>query len=800
MILRYGLRVLITCFGLTLIFSRAVTAQNQDNIARPLVPLRSVAWFNNEDPDRSVWDEAQIYHSPDSKVQTTSASIDGTDVTGLPITTVDGQRTLVFDTINPGYWNTYFIMGSGNPVNVERIGSQPVLHLRVRWGSILPGDSGDISVAIGKARVKLSAYVTASTTSWQDVNIPLSNFTRLDKTLDLTHVYSVIIAAAQRYTAENVFYLAALNILPTAQPSGLREDLIKVDMAGWRPNDPKLALFTYPYEVSEGGPPSDPIFDVVNNRTDNIVFTGRLVRQSGQPEWNPTGDDVYAMEFTELTTPGSYRIVVPGVRVGDDVFTAESEKFSIGADVYTKEFRDSLRYYYYERGGYPVVDPYGEGYIRPGKYPNTASATYHYASITGNYHYLSPTRDVFGGWCDAGDPSLQVPDHAMAIWWLSNLLREYGTKVPAPSLNLPESTVNVSDIAPLMNYGLRWMEKMCNPDGSVLDTVAFQDGKTEEITDSDSVAAALAAASFAKAFSVLHAIPACRVDADEYLTLAKRSWEYLSTHPAPVSLSGATSKLDPNYDSQCRIFAAVELFNATGDDQYNQYFLKPFAGYGDDVLTAWGGSETGNQSDQVMGYLNSPIDFAYLDYIDTKQPGADKAVQNILIKAFLRQAHVAAYDPTGKAIPYLQQTSYRFAMLYPGHLYWGSNCNVLSVLGVVFERAYLWTGDVHYRDAALDELHFINGRNPVDRDFVSGEAPDYVHGADFYSQLWLDLRHQPPGVVGAFINVDGQLNPYIAAPWKRFINFQEASSEEPDIVWNCEFSYLCAPFAETLTK
>jgi endoglucanase len=342
------------------------------------------------------------------------------------------------------------------------------------------------------------------------------------------------------------------------------------------------------------------------------------------------------------------------------------------------------------------------------------------------------------------------------------------------------------------------MTRMCNPDGSVLNTVGWENGKTEELTDADSVAASWAAGGFAKAYTVLKDLPGYRRDAETYLALAKRSWGWLQAHPKPVTQITSDHPLDPAYDAQCRVFAAVELYNATGDEQYNQYFLKPFKASGSDVLTAWGGAGQGDPKDRVMGYLNFALQFAYLDYIETRQPTADRAVQRVLKEAFLRQARVAAYDPTGERRPYLQQTPYQFAMLDPSHLYWGSNANVLSVLGVVLLRAFQWTGDVQYRDAALDELHFINGRNPVGRDFVTGESPDYSHGADFYSQIWTDLHHQAPGVLGAFIKADCQLNAYIPQPWKRFISFQEASTEEPDIGWNCELAYFTAAFAQPL--
>ncbi|MGI4791228.1 MAG: glycoside hydrolase family 9 protein [Janthinobacterium lividum] len=785
-------------------FGSSASAQNQTAAMKPLFPQRTIFWFNNYDPDRTVWNEAQVYHSPDTTVKTaTSTSHDfqvwrDKQIIGLPVQPIDGVRSLVIDTINPGNWNLHFIMGSGNVVNLDRVGPAPILHLRLKWGTILPNNLGDVKISVDKASLLLSQYAVPSTAKWQDVNIPLADFKRVAPDLDLSHTGGISLSSVHKYSAESILYLSEMSVVPALGPAALREDLVKVDLSGWRTHDPKFALFTYPYDASEGGAPANARFAVRNVATHKVIYTGRLISRSGPPQWNQTGDAVYAASFDKVTAPGRYQIEVPDVRIGTDQFTAKSVVFPIDDDVYTKEFRDALRYFYYERGGYPIVEPYGEGFTRPAAYPMTAAIHYHYASADGNYHYTNPVRDVLGGWCDAGDPSLQVPDHGAAIWWLSNALRDFGPQVPARSLNLPEVTPGVSDIAPLMNFGLQWMTKMCNPDGSVMNTVGWENGKTEELTDADSVAASWATAGFAKAYLVLKDLPAYRHDADTYLALAKKSWAWLQAHPQPVTQVTSPTPVDPNYDRQGRVFAAVELYNATGDDQYHQFFLKPFKASGSDVLTAWGGAGQGDPNDKVLGYLNFALQFAYLDYIESPQPTADKATQQILKDAFLRQVRVAAYDRTGERKPYLTQTPYQFAMLDPSHLYWGSNDNVMSVLGVVLLRTYKWTGDIHYRNAALDELHFINGRNPVGRDFVTGEAPDYEHGADFYSQLWTDLHHQAPGVVGAFIKADNQLNAYIPQPWKRFISFQEASTEEPDIGWNCEFAYFTAAFAQPL--
>ena len=138
---------------------------------------------------------------------------------------------------------------------------------------------------------------------------------------------------------------------------------------------------------------------------------------------------------------------------------------------------------------------------------------------------------------------------------------------------------------------------------------------------------------------------------------------------------------------------------------------------------------------------------------------------------------------------YTALSGYRIPMLYPGHLYWGSSGGVLAPSAMVLARAFEWTGNTNYHEAAVQALHFICGRNPVNRVFVSGYG-DYQHSSDFYSQFWTNLLQQPPGYLGGNINVDGSALPVVEHPWKRFINTQDADMTEPGVYWNSAFAWL----------
>jgi endoglucanase len=405
---------------------------------------------------------------------------------------------------------------------------------------------------------------------------------------------------------------------------------------------------------------------------------------------------------------------------------------------------------------------------------------------------------VHGSWFDAGDTHVDVVNTAVACWFLLETMRDYGPNIAPYGLDLPESNSQRSDMVPLIKNALDWLQRMQNAEGSVCHYVLGNPNtvaQPQQVSDVSSFAAACAAGVFAKAYTVLGAeLPPAQ--ASNLLYSARLSWAWLTNNPNPAwprlplvngvdgggwdtnSYWGTT-----NDDHRQRAFAAVELFEATGETAFNTYFTNVFLNQnGGSPLngSAFGPNITGYGSDNVIDYLRHPLNFAFMDYIRSSR-AVTASVKATLQAAFQHQADVLTN--------YTALSGYRIPLLYPGHLYWGSSGGVLAPSAMVLARAFEWTLDNNYHEAALQSLHFICGRNPVNRVFVSGYG-DYLHGSDFYSQFWTDLLHQPPGYLGGNINVDGSAAPVVAEPWKRFINTQDADMTEPGVYWNSAFAWL----------
>ncbi|MFO8006743.1 MAG: cellulase N-terminal Ig-like domain-containing protein, partial [Candidatus Brocadiia bacterium] len=99
-----------------------------------------------------------------------------------------------------------------------------------------------------------------------------------------------------------VFFLVALlSASVSAAPVSMA---IKMDYFGYRPSDTKIAIFT-----------ADPGSTVeVRDTSDNVLYTipndGGSITSKGFDD-QPSGDDVWWVDFSAFSSTGSYRLYVP---------------------------------------------------------------------------------------------------------------------------------------------------------------------------------------------------------------------------------------------------------------------------------------------------------------------------------------------------------------------------------------------------------------------------------------------------------------------------------------------------------
>jgi len=229
---------------------------------------------------------------------------------------------------------------------------------------------------------------------------------------------------------------------------------IKLDYFGYRPADVKIAVLT-----------ANPGSTVqVLNTAGDVVYTvptdGGSITYMGV-EGQPTGDEVWRVDFSGLSTPGNYRLYVPSLG-------KQSYDFMLADDVYTAVGQAAIKTFYYQRCGVAHPAPYAaQGYRDDGVCHAYLTAA---TPMTGAPNY--GTLNLSGGWHDAGDYNKYVWGAVEnAIVPMLTAYEDNPGLFYDGQLGIPESGNGVPDILDEVKVEIDWLLKMRMPDGVVLGKV-----------------------------------------------------------------------------------------------------------------------------------------------------------------------------------------------------------------------------------------------------------------------------------------------------------------------------------------
>ncbi len=169
-------------------------------------------------------------------------------------------------------WSAYFKI-SGNPLNWLRTGTNPAIHLRLKWSAVPTNLAWNMTVRIQagpvyssapNVDVSLKSYVTTPSNTWQDILIPASAFQAVRSSVDLTHVWDIVLLPTGSYKDHCTLDIAALDLWPSAAPAQTNyTEFVKVNQVGYTPLMPsKIALVSWSTSNSVSPPPT--WFQVVN--------------------------------------------------------------------------------------------------------------------------------------------------------------------------------------------------------------------------------------------------------------------------------------------------------------------------------------------------------------------------------------------------------------------------------------------------------------------------------------------------------------------------------------------------------
>lgn len=523
---------------------------------------------------------------------------------------------------------------------------------------------------------KVSEYA-AVTSDWQKITIPLADF--FDGTgLDSSCIWTVKIGRANG--AVNISNLRITS--PDKEPS---VPSVKVNQLGYRNKGEKTAVVSGFYEDLNCS--ENTAFNVINAESGKSVYSGRLTLADGYDS-RYSGETVYIADFTKLKTDGEYYITV------DCEGIERSAKFRIGSGLYNELLCITGKYYYYQRANFALDEEHAGVYAR--------ESLHNEDFALGFLSDSSKTKDVSGGWFDAGDFGKYIDTGATSV---ADLLLAY---ISFPEAfrdgmeNIPESGNGIPDILDEVKYELDYFLKMQDSDGGIYHRVhpddgtraivdSFKDGDGGNIKSTGTTANACAA--FALASAVYK-------DFDgEYAQSLKKAargcWEYIKENPG-ISSTGPYSNAETEHQT---FYAACALYYAEGLPEYHDYIKSNYQKYGDGFST----TQFGHSSDSMKK-------IAYALYLASSDCDNE-------IKAWIKRR----YEPWKE---HTLDTSGGNAWNTPlpeWGIWWGSNSHALET-GMEIYLIDRYLGENTSEAEALCEkvLNFILGENPIGRCMVTG--------------------------------------------------------------------------------
>lgn len=522
---------------------------------------------------------------------------------------------------------------------------------------------------------------------------------------------------------------------------------IHVNQEGYIPGFPKTAMVGY--YLGSSGELTIPTnrFEVVDVATGATAFSGTLTpRPDSGYTYSPAPyQQVYEADFSAFTTPGEYKLVVPGMgasfpfRIDDGIAMLFARTYALGM--------------FHQRSGFDVAMPFtrfthGADHLAPATVPTNAAGAFaftwatvaDYASFTNfdNPPQLAPRLtapsnqlypfvkagevDVSGGHFEAANYSKPAWNGTMLVHIMMFAVDALPGVAALDNLGIPESGDEISDILQEAKWEADFLLKMQDLDSGFYYMihptereyeydVLPEDGDPQIIWPKNTATTAACVAALAQCASsppFKHAYPHA---ASNYFAAALKGWTFLTNAIRVHGIDGAYQRImhfdDVFADRDDLAWAACELFLATGDPgfhtQLKSWFPDPtspdtmrwgwwqmYASYGNAIRSYAGAVRSGRlQMDQ--------LDAAY--WAKCVQAITNAAEEHLLWSN--QNAYGSSFPEINKAIR-------------KAGWYYSTEQAFDLVVGHEFHPK------PEYLEAILHNINFETGCNPVNVSYVTG--------------------------------------------------------------------------------
>lgn len=487
---------------------------------------------------------------------------------------------------------------------------------------------------------------------------------------------------------------------------------IKVDQFGYLPELQKRAVIKDPkigFDAGESFTAGNR-YAVIDMRTRKAVYEGTPVLWNNGKTDTDSGDKVWWFDFSSVTKPGQY--VVRDLEQGVD-----SYPFEISSNVYKPVLKAAFKTFYLQRAGIEKRAPFIDRAYAD-KASHLRKGQDRQARLYSAKKDKSTERDLRGGWYDAGDYNKYTS-------WTANyvtiLLSSYleNPVIWTDDFGIPESGNGVPDILDEVKWGLDWLERMQNKDGSMLSVMGL-DGASPPSSakgpsyygTANSSATVTSAGAFAMAAKVYAEHTQWSSDAARYAARAKQAWSWAATNPqvkfynndarqGSEGLAAGQQEVEEDRLNRKRLIASIHMYALTLDKDFSRLVSQLYA----DVKPMEAGTVNGFEGNMAYEMLyfarQAGVSLRFVNKIK-------RDYDSNILKAYNGWAAVAGQEDAYGA--------------FTDGYWWGSNATKMR-RGSIYTQAVLagigGQNPTDYLNAAAGYVHYIHGVNPLGKVYLS---------------------------------------------------------------------------------
>jgi endoglucanase len=443
-----------------------------------------------------------------------------------------------------------------------------------------------------------------------------------------------------------------------------------------------------------------------------------------------SGEHVHRLDFSDFQEEGQGFTIRSGCAV--------SHPFAVSARPLERLKFDALAYFYHNRSGVPIEELYsgGSALARPAGHSHDVATCRTGIDPHGNdWPGCDYSLDLTGGWYDAGDHGKYVVNGGISVWTLMNLYERQQQLGKAPAFadgaaSMPEAGNGVNDLLDEARFEMEFLLRMQAPAGAVARVPVNVKRNRTGIVFTPIDASGMAHHKVAdENWTRLPTPP--QMDRERRVLYPVSTAATLNLAATAAQCARIWRAMDPAFAKRC-LDAAVNAY-AAAQRNSEVYFIADFSGsglYGDSGLSDeffWAAAElfitTGDtkygQALRASPWFSAALEsepawprVAPLGQISlaslpsTLEPAEVQALRRTIVSAADRFA--AERDRSGYYIPFATD-----------QYHWGSNSNLLN-RAIVLALAGDFTAEPGYRNAVIDVMDYLLGRNPLDQSYVSG--------------------------------------------------------------------------------